>query len=132
MQAEVIKITQLLSRGNNQYQILVYKNDALDEQIEAKEAPGGFVIDKLILLEKGSNSVLRMVTDTSNNELRFLKLVFPDQQSGIHVRETFARLTEREEEIIKLISERSILGGRSVAFKSLSNYKATGWVRIYY
>lgn len=126
-----IRISYSNYRDNNLYRILLYQNGNLVEHLEITDNPQ-FVIDKLILSEKGTNSVFRIVSDTANSQLRCINFNFPEKHCNPGTLLTFVPITEKEREIFKLFSKVLAENKHDIKFSNSLEEKLIGWVRVYY
>lgn len=126
----------VISYSNNRnelYRILVYKDKLLLKHIEVRYSPEVAVIDKLILTGKGQNSVLMMVSDTVNNQLKCLDFQFLPAYSNAATLSTFTPLEKEDRQLFELLVKVNSKNGASGKYMTQQDVnRLLGWVVVRY
>lgn len=128
----ILKISFSNNPDNNLYRILLYEKNKLIGHYEITDIPKRFVIDKIPTLQKGQNSILRMVSDTVNAQLRCIDFSFPISHCNQTTLLTFTSITDEERRIFQLFSKVINETRMALDFKNTENEKLLGWVKINY
>jgi hypothetical protein len=130
---ERIKISYSDNPDNRLFRILLRKDGALVDHFEITDIPNKIIIDKLILSEKGSRSVYRMVSDSSRGNFKSLDFSFQRQTwNSTTSMSDFISLSSKDKLIMDCFITALLKNDFGLKFTSSDLDKMIGWVRVYY
>ena len=128
---ELVKIFYYDDPYNKLFTVIVKKGNALTDRLDIRNFPERFIIDKLILAEKGSRSVYRIVTDTLHDPLQCIDYTFLVQYDR-SLLPGFVPLSEKERQLFTILSEVIVANKLDFKFSKADADRFLGWVKISY
>ena len=129
---ETIKIIYSGGPYTPYFMILLHQNNKLVDHFEVRNVPQKFVIGKLMLFEKDSIPLYRMISDSSHSKLKCIEFNFLEMYNNENVLQTFIPVSERERKIFSTLVE--VIHAKNISFQITQNEinRFLGWVRINY